>query len=213
MKRDTISLVAAVLAVVFVAALALPWQSEAQTALVRISSEYKRWDSSEARTDAPYFDYFGYFGGISIYEKTIFVPRSVNTLYITMEATGDGHSGQGHHFQCAVNGVPCNPGSAGGSFNGGIVLQRHAGERGFSDFSYFYYLDADDLHDNSISYSWCAPVTTGTRTVTIRMANDSSCCGDVKVFLEGMHVFIDGNQLPTANRCTQAPLTSEEQPD
>jgi hypothetical protein len=203
-NRDIVPILAGLLAAAFVVTLALPWpELLAQSALVRLSAEYRRWDFSEDFTSTP-----AYFGGTTFYEKTVFVPRSANTLYITVSATGDTHEGDVTQLRCEVDGNPCNSGFVPGDDQGWIRLQRHGGFRHLEPCCQ-YFVSAEDFHDNNVTYSWCATVTPGTRVVTLKMGTENFN----DVFLEGIHVFIDANAMPSGVRCTEAPLTADEPSD
>jgi hypothetical protein len=184
--------------------------AESQNAMVRLSAQHKYWvTNGEVNTDSgpP---------GVRFYEKTVFVPSSINTLYITLSATGDGHGGNAHQFLCQVDAAPCNAGSTFSATQANwIALQRHnPAINVFANFDGQFFigtLPADDFHDNNINYTWCAQVTPGTsHTVKLWMATDEFN-GSQDVFLEGAHVFIDGNTPPAANRCTAAAVTTDEQ--
>jgi len=143
--------------------------------LLRLSAEFRKWDGTEDFTNlAP--------PGISVYTKTVDVPDTCDTLYVTVAATGDAHGGSQILLTCLVDGAFCNPGAAagGGVPNGWISLQRHGA--------------ADDFHDNNVNYQWCTQVTPGsTVTVQVRLAK-----GDglplTNVFLQQEHFFIDASQ-------------------
>src|SRR5207249_1160482 len=58
----------------------------ADLTLLRLSAEFRRWDGNEDETTlAP--------PGISVYTKTVDVPDTCDTLYVTVSATGDAHNG------------------------------------------------------------------------------------------------------------------------
>src|SRR5215470_13201544 len=46
--------------------------------------------------------------GIKVYEKSVFVPFGVNTLYVTFAGTADTHDGAQLLLSCNVGGVFCN---------------------------------------------------------------------------------------------------------
>jgi hypothetical protein len=141
----------------------------------RLSSEYNYFESGEAATDkAP--NPKGQ-GGDLIYKRNVFVP--FKTVFFTITMTGDGHRGQAHLFSCLVDGEPCNPAShPTGVQSGWVNLQRHGVD--------------DDFHDNSISYSWCAPVKKQkNHTIELRLASSE---GQGTVFVEEAYFFIDSSE-------------------
>ena len=155
-------------------------------------------------------------GGLTIYEKTMFIDASHNTAYVTISATGDTHRGSRSEFTAAINGVVCNPGGnpVGGSPPGWVTLQRHAdynvyglapgygGEGGGG---------AGDVHDNSIYYTWCcklprppADATGRLITATVGMASGPSPETGLSeiVFIEGVHFYVDVNKIKEENQCS-----------
>ncbi len=146
-------------------------------------------------------------GGISIYEKTVFVPEKTNTMYITMYTTGDTHDGAASCFSCLVDGAFCNPGGQGAArcalgaagpvpVPGWITLLKepagHAGTNCDDGVG-----GSGDCHDNAIAYSWCTPIEKGVHTVQLRMA--SSTGGTV--FVEQAHFYVDVSRIRGENRC------------
>jgi len=177
-----------------VIAVALPLIAHA-THMRRLAANFAKWDSTEFSTTG------GTSSPLNFYTKTVTVPAATgnNVIYVTLSTAGDGHDGAALLLRCRVDGVPCNGGS---TFTGGagwIVLQK------IPDF------DADsnncndgggggaDCHDNSFTYTWCKAVLAGSRTVKLDLASSN---GGV-VFMEGTHVYIDSNSIPSAsNACT-----------
>ena len=151
----------------------------ADLTLLRLSAEFRRWDGFEDQTAlAP--------PGISVYTKTVDVPDTCDTLYVTISATGDAHGGSQILLTCLVDGAFCNPGAGDGGNPpvpaGWISLQRHG--------------PVDDFHDNNVNYQWCKQVTPGSQvTVQIRLARgDGVAVGDNRVFLQQEHFYIDASQ-------------------
>jgi len=146
----------------------------ADLTLLRLSAEFRRWDGNEDETTlAP--------PGISVYTKTVDVPDTCDTLYVTVSATGDAHNGSQILLTCLVDGAFCNPGGAFGAVPGWIALQRHG--------------VLDDFHDNNVNYQWCKQVTPGsTVTVQIRLARGDGNLGTGHVFLQQEHFYIDASQ-------------------
>lgn len=154
-------------------------------------------------------------GGDIIYNKNFFVADDINTLYVTISATGDDHFGARLMLACKVDGRPCQPGAgdpAGGAPAGWFTALRYknynnnglpvqsAGDGGGG---------AGDMHDNTVKYTWCTPFETkaGSHNVQVKLAssgvfNDPGSEG-APVFLEAVHFFIDGARVAAEkDRCT-----------
>lgn len=160
-------------------------------------------------------------GGLLIYNKNFFVADDINTLYVTLSATGDTHGGARLQISCVVDGAPCNPGAnpVGGSPTGWVTVKRfdnynnnglpipYAGDGGGG---------AGDVHDNAIHYTWCTPFETkaGTHNVQVRMASsgvlgDPGSTGEF-VFMEGVHFFVDGARVADDDdRCSRNVIDTE----
>ncbi len=149
------------------------WAAEtarAQSPLRRFSAEFLNFDGSESATNSA-------VPGIPVYDKTLVTPADVNTLYITISTTGDVHHGNAAWFNCNVDGVNCNSGFGGaaGAPAGWIALKKHFN---YDSVTYNGGLSTGDgsggtgdMHDNSIYYTWCTPISSGTHTVEIRLAS------------------------------------------
>lgn len=134
----------------------------------------------------------------------------VNVIYVTISATGDTHSGARSQFTALLNDSACNPGPnpVGGALPGWVTLQRH------KNYNLNYVITAlfagdggggaGDLHDNSITYTWCcrkAP-SEGLQNVKVKMASGNvDGAADPRVFVEGVHFYIDGSQVRGADAC------------
>jgi hypothetical protein len=116
---------------------------------------------------------------ILFYDRTIKVPASVNLLYVTIFGTTDTHTGARELINCQADGVDCNntgKASSNGSPAGWVTI-AHA---------------ATDLHDVAASYGWCVPIKKKkSHKITLRLASD----GTGEVFMEQIHVFVDGSKL------------------
>ncbi len=142
-------------------------------------------------------------GGISIYDRTVFVPFNTNVLYITLTTTGDTHGGVASCFTALVDGDFANPGGQGAARCGTGEMGEEVNTPGWISLLKLPE-DVDDnncddggggggdCHDNSIHYTWCAPIEQGTHDVQIRMA--AAPAGDT-VFIEQAHFFIDVNRI------------------
>lgn len=146
-------------------------------------------------------------GGTVIYNKNFFTADDINTLYVTISATGDTHGGARLQLACLVDGSPCNPGAgnpSGGAPTGWFTASRHDNYN--DNYTGPGYLGdggggAGDVHDNSIHKQWCTPfeVKAGTHNVQVKFASNSvpgdpSSAGNV-VFLEAVDFTIDGARV------------------
>jgi hypothetical protein len=173
-------------------------------------------------------------GGILVYNQTIFVPfaSGPQTLYVTISAVGDNHSGESNFLSCNVDGpsgvgsttTVCNPtptvvGVDGGP-GGWVTLTHHfaydvrdydtngknvvsAGPLGGGDGGG----GTGDMHDNDYYYTWCKPVRPGTHTVNLRLGNHSGpksrLGGPTNVFFEKAFIYIDVSDAPPFGACTR----------
>lgn len=162
-------------------------------------------------------------GGEVIYDKDVTVPGDVNVMYVTVSAVGDTHFGARLQLACLIDDVPCNPGAnpIGGAMSGWVTVQRH------KDYNLNYAPGgepfvgdggggAGDLHDNTVYYTWCAPLEgqgAGTRNVKVKFASGAvpgePASEGAEVFLEGVHFFVDGNRIADETAACQ-PLPQEE---
>lgn len=159
-------------------------------------------------------------GGLSIYSETLFVSSQVNTLYVTMSATGDSHGGYASWFTCIITDPsgnqsfcrPEGPGLAGNTPRGWVPLQKMPAANNGADNCNDGLGGAGDCHDNSIYYQWCTKVgRPGAYTVELRMApSDFGTPGetDNPVFIEKAHFYIDGSKTRNNRACVQAPSAS-----
>ncbi len=149
----------------------------------------------------------GVTGGVAVYQKEVFVPSGVNTLYVTLSTTGDTHGGAASWFTClvdngdAVDGKFCNPGSPGAAGNppGWVNLLKLPESTGGNNCFDGSGASAD-CHDNGIYYQWCVAIAPGVHSVEIRMATSSA--GDT-VFIEESHFYIDVSCIRGTNKCIQ----------
>lgn len=110
--------------------------------------------------------------GIALYDKVVYTPANVNTMYVTFSGTGDQHDDADTLMYCSVDGVGC-------SGDEWVNLQQYGD---------------NDYHDNNINYTWCAPITPAQkgRHVQIRMASGNS--GDV--YVEKMNFYVSASYTP-----------------
>ncbi len=139
-------------------------------------------------------------GGVPIYTRVITTSDDINTVYVSIFATGDAQSGSGSQtlLSCSIDGVPCN--DQGPSRNtapsGWVVVAQQAQDGTVPDGDNF------DV-ENAVSYTWCVPVLPEnhqaeklTHTIVISLAN-TTVAGTAggPVFLEQAHVFVDGSYI------------------
>jgi len=156
-------------------------------------------------------------GGQPIYQGTVFVPADVDTLEITISATGDLLDGgvpesNSLWLNCQVDGKDCNHGvnSAANSIPGWVpVLSLEASAQIPEPAATPTPAVGTD---NNIHYSWCMPIKSkkGPRPhvhdVQLSMASGD---GTHAVHIEQIHVFVDGNDFgghDKLNACTAAPV-------
>src|SRR5258708_15740763 len=103
--------------------------AQAQGPIHRLSAQFKNFDVSETTTPSA-------VPGINAYTKTVLVPSTDNTLYVTISAVGDTHKGNAGWFSCNLDGDPTlvptasysNPGSGGaaGAPAGWLSFEKHS---------------------------------------------------------------------------------------
>ncbi len=109
-------------------------------------------------TDTPAAD------GVVIFDRSIYVPRDINVLFITISATADTHHGARLLVSCLVDDVACNPGKlSNGAPAGWVPVQRHKNYNlNYATSGTAFNGDgqggAGDLHDNSIYATWCKEI-------------------------------------------------------
>ncbi len=161
-------------------------------------------------------------GGLIIYNRNFFTAADINTLYVTISATGDAHNGARLMLACQVDDVACNAGAnpVGGSPAGWFTAVRlkNYNNNGLSPtFSGDGGGGAGDLHDNNITYTWCTPfnATPGSHNVKVRLASapgpgDPPSPGGDTVFLEAVHFYVDGSRVADADKaCTSNVVDGE----
>jgi hypothetical protein len=186
--------------------------SDPGSALLRLAANFETFGSpDEVTTTLP--PAAGATGGIAIYDKTVSVPPGMSTLYVTISAVGDEHGGARLELACLVDTSPCNPGGnpVGDAPPGWLTAMRHKDYNdnyapGTTPFGGDGGGGAGDQHDNSISYTWCAPLPSahsGLHTVEVRLASQTPA-GETggNVFLEAIHFFVDGSTPQPGDRCT-----------
>ncbi len=215
MRAQVVSKLAAVFAVLFVVAIwALPGVN-AQN-LTRLVAEFKNFDNTEtSTTNGVCNPVAGPCGsgsstgampgndGFTVYTKPFFVPGGQITAYFTFSAVADTHDGVAEWLSCRLDGAFCNPGPQGAGQPpppGWIAVKKlpNAGTNCNDGGG-----GSGDCHDNSISVTWCMPITGGVHTIELKMA--SSFKGH-QVFFQGAHFYLDTSDAtgPTCQAATGA---------
>jgi len=158
--------------------------------LKRLSAQFRRFAGDADETTAA-LSSTPSTGGIQIYTKTFNVPTPKTSgqqpvVFVTIAAvlfTTGGFS----HFSCEVDGAFCNAGRDpffGTSGAGWVITEIPLDS-------------ADQLR--TFEYTWCAKVSPGTHTVSIRMASDGSSIVD----MWNAHFYIDRTEFKasTADDC------------
>jgi hypothetical protein len=157
-------------------------------------------------------------GGQPIYQGSVFVSADVDTLEITISATGDLlHGGvpvtNSLWLNCQVDGNACNGGtnSAANSVAGWVpVLSLQAGAQIPEPTP--TPTTPTTATDNNIHYSWCMPIKPKkgphslSHDVQLSMASGD---GTHAVHVEQIHVFVGGTNFGGPNKfnaCTAAPV-------
>jgi hypothetical protein len=172
-------------------------------------------------------------GGIAVYDVDFFTGGDINTLYVTVSGVGDDHGGARNDLACVVDGNPCNDtvtDPVAGAPSGWVTVMRHpnynreyphgatpdaTGDAPAATFNGDGGGGAGDLHDNSINYTWCAPIDSGKyhahrsgmHHVQIRLAAQNvDHARSPQAFLEAAHFFVDGSRIADSSKaCTQTP--------
>lgn len=199
-------------------------QADSGGPLRRFAADFFKFDGGEFFTtltavSGPDISTPGAPDGALFYEKNVKVNASINTLYVSIDTTGDAHEGAALWLSCRVNGAFCRPSTVpavDGAPSGWINLLKVPQDVTFPSASN----NCDDggggtadCHDNNINYTWCIPVNVPAdlteQTVNIKLKMASSTGGVVPfafVFIEKGHVFIDGSKIQGDNRCTEIGL-------
>lgn len=201
MKRLMTTILLAVLAGLFVAAVGMPSPAEAQVIstggpLSRLAADPLYFGPGEEKSTAlepP---------GDQIYFKTVFVPPLSNTLFLTISTTGDTHGGAGACFTALLDENFFNPGGQGAAKCANNATTNVPGWVTLLKLPNILAVTTDncneggggtgDCHDNSIHYEWCTAVTPGFHNVEVRMAT-SNAGNDV--FIEQAFFYVDSAQL------------------
>jgi hypothetical protein len=205
------SRLARALAVVFVSAGAIGIAAHAGE-VRQFAAQYLNFDGSEQSTTLSTSS-----GGQPIYQGKIWAPADVDTLEVSISATGDlidSGTPQSNSLwlSCSVDGQPCNGGvnSAAASAAGWVpVLSlQSAAQNPVPAAS----PTPGVVPDNNIHYTWCLPIKPNhgphslAHDVQLSMASGD---GVHSVQIEQIHVLVGGMHFGgpnKANACTAAPV-------
>jgi hypothetical protein len=137
---------------------------------------------------------------VKFYDNTVTGLSSLDTMLVTLSATGDVEGNNRLQVQCKVDGTPCltgNIGDDGATGPGWVVLQQ---------------VDEDEI-DNNVNYTWCVPIKRTKQNlheVVLNLQNlcNNSASGSHDVFLEQINVVVEafhsGVSKLGKNACTTA---------
>jgi hypothetical protein len=137
---------------------------------------------------------------VKFYDNTVTGTSALDTMLVTLSATGDVEGNNRLQVQCKVDDTPCFAGSIGAdgaTGPGWVVLQQ---------------VDEDEL-DNNVNYTWCVPIKKTKKNaheVVLNLQNlcNNSASGSHNVFLEQINVVVEafhaGVSKLEANACTTA---------
>ncbi|HVA69416.1 MAG TPA: hypothetical protein VNF45_08885 [Candidatus Binataceae bacterium] len=177
-------------------------------AIRRWAADYFLFNGLEAEATPSDVPLAGGLGGVPIYTQVVTTSDDINTVYVSIFATGDAESNSGSQtlLSCSIDGVPCN--NNGPAFNtapsGWVVVAQQAQDGAVPDGDNF------DV-ENAVSYSWCVPVLPENHqaeklkhTIVISLAN-TTVAGTTggNVFLEQAHVFVDGSYIHDGTNACQ----------
>jgi len=182
--------------------------------LFRHAAEFFKFDGTEFGTSISVDTTTGADGAL-FYLKSVSLPSSSNTLYVTLFATGDEHGAAGLWLTCRYSfpgpgpGIPCRPSTQPAVDEapaGWIALHKVPSVVGTTNNNCN---DGGggpgDCHDNVIAYSWCVRIPNPRpKFASIRLRMATSLAGQ-SVFIEKGQVYIDSSFIEQAGRCTEAP--------
>ena len=206
LKRSYAFVAGSIAAVFAVALLAIPSTSQAGKPWHSVAADFDY--VGECLTAATNIDDPSNPGGISCYNKDLFVPASANVLRITWSTTGDTHGGAALRVGCVITpastGVPrfCNDfvgGAAGSGFY--ITKQKIPAGTGAGNCNDGGGGDGD-CHDNSVVQIWCTQIgneVPDVFNIDLRLAS-GGLAGNV--FVEASTFMVDSTKLGD-NDCVQ----------
>ena len=139
-------------------------------------------------------------GVIQIYSNSGNIPAGDNVLYVTISAEGlTDCSGNGIALLCQVDGANCVPGNA--TPGPGSVTDIPSGwviPLG-NEFG-----GDDDLGLTGVNFQWCAKIGKKPQNIhSIKIFGATAFGETCDTFLEGVHVYLDSNRIPSApNACS-----------
>ena len=145
-------------------------------------------------------------GQITIYSNSVKVSKGDNTVYVTVSGEGLGTC-DGIAVLCQVDGTNCLKGT--GTPGTGNVANIPAG----------WVIPLGDEFDGDsnfgltgLNFQFCAPITKGSHTIKLIAA---TAFGDCNTFIEGLHVYVDANNIKNAaDACATYPTpNSATSPD
>ena len=213
MKRSLTMTPLALLAVLLAAAIWVPASATAGDELHRLAADPKfHGPHQEAATNAEP-------PGMSIYDKTVFVPRGANVLYLTISTTGDTHGGAAGCFTALADGKFFNAGGQGAArcsldgtvdVPGWVALVKLPAATGGAPNCNDGGGGAGDCHDNSIHYEWCTPITPGAHAVQVRMATSGT---GKTAFIEQAFFYVDASRIKRGTACGVAVRPGDDDDD
>jgi hypothetical protein len=124
-----------------------------------------------------------------IYSNSGAIPAGDNVVYVTMSSNGLGLC-DGIALLCQVDGVNCITGKANNVTNTGWVVP--AGD----EFDFVF--DGDRRFGlTGVNFQWCAKVSKTNKNIHSIKIFGATQFGDCNTYLEGVHVYIDTNRIPT----------------
>jgi len=191
-----------------------PISAHAGKALTRLSAEITAVDGNAIKlpsTTEPSD------GGILIYSNEGKAPAGDTVVYVTISGEGlTTCTNDGIALLCQVDGVNCVPGNA---TPGASVLANVADiPAGWVIPLGDEFGDLGDLGLTGVNFQWCAPIEKTKKNKHTVKIFASSAFGFCNAFLEGVHIYVDTNQISTkdngANACgtipTPNPATSPD---
>ncbi len=205
MKRHLTTILVRLLVGLFVLGIWGPLTAKAQV-LLRLKAEWQDFNGGETFTNSPP-------PGIIVYNKNVFVPAGVNTLYVTFSGFGDDHGGNTLLLTCMLNGAFCNPGTVSATGLPWVAALKHfdyntaCGLANCWPPGGFVFGDggggAGDMHDNTIYATWCNSQNVMPGAVNNVQLKLASSPGTDFVFYEAAHIYIDASALD--ERCHEDP--------
>ena len=151
--------------------------------LKRLSAQFRRFAGDFDTTTAGPSTTPG-AGGIQVYSKSFTIPApkagQQAVVFITMTGTAEQFAGTFVEFSCTVDSSFCNGGGNAAGTAGWVTLMTDL---------------EGSVQVYGVQYTWCAKVSSGAHTATVRMASTNGTNG---VFLHNAHFFIDRTELKTS---------------